>query len=82
METVASKLPSPSTEIESVDLITVIGNTLRQDSKLDLLFQEIVQLTGSSEPVTTAKLASSLHLPRKQVTQSLAKLRSVVRRII
>jgi len=82
METVASKLPSPATEIESVDLITVIGNTLRQDSKLDLLFQEIVQLTGSSEPVTTAKLASSLHLPRKQVTQSLAKLRSVVRRII
>jgi type VI protein secretion system component VasK len=82
METVASKTPSPAVQAELNDEVVRIRNVAATDSNLENLFQAIEELTGKGESVSAANISQHLDLPRKQVAQSIQKLRAAARRNI
>jgi len=81
IETLPSEATSPLEHVALSDMIQEIGKAAEEDPKIALLFKTLCEFVEQGEETSVVNLSKHLHLPSKQVTKSLGKLRSVARAV-
>ena len=82
IETLPTMAASPCEQVDLSDIIQEIGKAAEEDPKIALLFKTLCEFVEQGEETSVVNLSKHLHLPSKQVTKSLGKLRSVARAVL